>query len=249
MKFAITVLACVFLGGASSAWSQQKPQWIPGQVGLNAGILPSPGFTYVNMDINYDAGSFNDRNGNAVPVTDNYNVWWRFWWRRISPLGLISHEIAGFGGITMLHVMRDSESAVRRVTTILCVARLVFFVGALSTCGNTSQTLATERAAQKVFATPDHAGAAFLEAARSGDQATLLAIFGPDGKTALFSGDAAKDKDNLQDFVAAYNQMHRWRQIKVVGEVLYVGADNYPFPIPLGKNAAGLLRAGLAETN
>jgi hypothetical protein len=48
-----------------------------------------------------------------------------------------------------------------------------------------------------------------------------------------------KDKDNLQDFIAAYNQMHRWREIKVGGEVLYVGADNYLFPIPLGKNAAG----------
>ena len=48
-----------------------------------------------------------------------------------------------------------------------------------------------------------------------------------------------KDKDNLQDFVAAYNAMHRWREIKVGGEVLYIGADNYPFPIPLGKNAAG----------
>lgn len=75
IKFATSVLACVLLGGASSAWSQQKPQWMPGQVGLNAGILPSPGFTYVNMAINYDAGSFNDRNGNAVPVTGNYNVW------------------------------------------------------------------------------------------------------------------------------------------------------------------------------
>ena len=118
-----------------------------------------------------------------------------------------------------------------------------------------------ERTAQKVFATPADAGAAFLEAAKSGDQAALLAIFGPDGKTALFSGDPVKDKDNLQDFVAAYNQMHRWREIKVGGEVLYVGADNYPFPIPLGKNAAGqwvfdtaagrmrFLRAGLAETN
>jgi chaperonin GroEL (HSP60 family) len=48
---------------------------MPGQIGLNAGILPSPGFTYVNMDINYDAGSFNDRNGNAVHVSGTYNVW------------------------------------------------------------------------------------------------------------------------------------------------------------------------------
>ena len=39
------------------AMAQQKPQWQPGQIGLNAGILPSPGFTYVNMDLNYDAGT------------------------------------------------------------------------------------------------------------------------------------------------------------------------------------------------
>jgi hypothetical protein len=37
------------------------------------GILPSPGFIYVNTDINYSAASFNDRNGNAVSVT--YNIW------------------------------------------------------------------------------------------------------------------------------------------------------------------------------
>jgi hypothetical protein len=39
------------------------------------GNSASPDFTYVNMDINYDAGSFNDRNGNAVHVSGTYNVW------------------------------------------------------------------------------------------------------------------------------------------------------------------------------
>lgn len=48
---------------------------MPGHIGLNAGILPSPGFTYVNMDLNYNAGALNDRSGNAVPITGNYNVW------------------------------------------------------------------------------------------------------------------------------------------------------------------------------
>jgi hypothetical protein len=65
----------MLLGAIPHAFAQQKPQWMPGQMGLNAGILPSPGFTYVNMDINYDAGSFNGPKGNAVPVTGNYNVW------------------------------------------------------------------------------------------------------------------------------------------------------------------------------
>ena len=42
---------------------------MPGQVGLNAGILPSPGFTYANITTNYDADAFNGPKGNAIPVT------------------------------------------------------------------------------------------------------------------------------------------------------------------------------------
>ncbi len=95
------------------------------------------------------------------------------------------------------------------------------------------------KAEQKTFASPTEAGAAFLEAAKSGDQVALLAIFGPDAQGVLFSGDAVKDKDALQDFVAAYNQMHRWREIKVGGQMLYTGADNYSFPIPLGEKSSG----------
>jgi len=76
IKFAIWLVGCLLLNSASSALAQQKPQWMPGQYGLNAGILPSPGFTYANVDINYDAGTFNNSKGSAVsPVTGTYNVW------------------------------------------------------------------------------------------------------------------------------------------------------------------------------
>ena len=92
---------------------------------------------------------------------------------------------------------------------------------------------------QKTFASPADAGAAFVQAAQSGDQGALLAIFGPDAKDVLFSGDPVKDQNALQDFVAAYGQMNRWREIKAGGEVLYVGADNYPFPVPLARNSSG----------
>lgn len=44
-------------------------------MGLNAGILPSPGLTYVNITMNYDTNTFNGPNGNAVPVSGTYNVW------------------------------------------------------------------------------------------------------------------------------------------------------------------------------
>jgi hypothetical protein len=92
---------------------------------------------------------------------------------------------------------------------------------------------------QKSFTSPAEAGDAFLAAAKAGDQSALLAIFGPDSNGVLFSGDSVKDKNSFQEFVAAYNQMHRWREIKVGGEILYVGADNFPFPIPLGRNSSG----------
>ena len=68
----LAVLACL---PVSPLRAQQRPQWTPGQVGLNAGTPPSPGFTYVNMDLNYAAGTFNDAHGTAVPVTGTYTVW------------------------------------------------------------------------------------------------------------------------------------------------------------------------------
>jgi hypothetical protein len=74
-RLPISVLMLVLLSYAFPLHGQQKPQWMPGQVGLNAGIVPAPGFSYVNISVNYRAGAFNGPNGSAIPVTGNYNVW------------------------------------------------------------------------------------------------------------------------------------------------------------------------------
>lgn len=74
-RFSIIMVTFLFCSGISSMLAQQKPQWMPGQVGLNAGIQPSPGFTYANITINYDANTYNARSGSAIPVTGSYNVW------------------------------------------------------------------------------------------------------------------------------------------------------------------------------
>jgi len=91
----------------------------------------------------------------------------------------------------------------------------------------------------RLFASSDDAGAALLEAAKSENQTALLAIFGPDAKDLVFSGDAVQDKAAIDGFVAAYPVMHRWRNTVDGAQVLLVGADNFPFPIPLKKNANG----------
>ena len=109
----------------------------------------------------------------------------------------------------------------------------------MASCNKAASPAPEQRTAQRTFSSPADAGAAFFDAAKSGDQNALISIFGPDTKEVLFSGDAVKDQNNLQDFVAAYSQMNRWGAIKAGGEILYIGADNYPFPIPLDRNASG----------
>jgi hypothetical protein len=97
----------------------------------------------------------------------------------------------------------------------------------------------SEKVVPRTFASPSEASAALLAAAQSGDRAALLAIFGPDGEEVLFSGDAVQDKASLRDFVTAYMRMNRWGKIKSGGQTLYIGPDNYAFPVPLGQNPSG----------
>jgi hypothetical protein len=70
-----SILTLFLLSEALPMYGQQKPQWMPGQVGLNAGIVPAPGFSYVNISVDYRSSAFNGPSGSAIPVTGSYNVW------------------------------------------------------------------------------------------------------------------------------------------------------------------------------
>lgn len=77
IKSIILVTACLTLLGASPLLSQQKGQWVPGQFGLNAGVIPDPGFTYANLALNYSADRLNNSNGDHIlqNVTGTYSFW------------------------------------------------------------------------------------------------------------------------------------------------------------------------------
>lgn len=130
----------------------------------------------------------------------------------------------------------------RRPWLIVVFVVALWVVSSLASCSKRG-TNASENAGgnivQKTFASPEAAGQALFEAAKAGDQNALLAVFGPDGKDLISSGDSVKDKDTLKLFVEAYGRMHRWSKDKVGGEVLVVGAENFPFPIPVKQNASG----------
>jgi hypothetical protein len=114
---------------------------------------------------------------------------------------------------------------------------LLILVPLMVSCSKRESAKATVE--PKGFASPQAAGQALLDAAKSGDQQTLLAIFGSDGKDLIFSGDAVKDKNTAAGFVSAYEQMNRWSKNQSGNNILYIGADNFAFPIPLKQNGSG----------
>jgi hypothetical protein len=107
------------------------------------------------------------------------------------------------------------------------------------TSGTMSENAVAAATRQSTFASPEEAGKALVEAAKSGDENAVLAVFGPSSKEIIYSGDATQDKKTAAAFVSAYQVMSRWRKIDDNNEMLIIGADNFTFPIPLKKDASG----------
>ena len=86
---------------------------------------------------------------------------------------------------------------------------------------------------QKTFSSPEDASNALVTAAQNNDEKAMLDILGPDGKQIVSSGDETEDAESRANFVRRYEQMHRLVKEPDGTTVLYIGAENWPTPIPL----------------
>lgn len=93
--------------------------------------------------------------------------------------------------------------------------------------------------AQLTFQSPEEAGSALAESAKSGDEQSVGKILGIDPKILLNSADAQAEKAAMQAFVSKYEKMNRWIDMTDGSRILYIGADNLAFPVPLAKNPGG----------
>jgi DUF2950 family protein len=90
----------------------------------------------------------------------------------------------------------------------------------------------------KTFSSPAEASSALFQAAQKEDEPALEAILGA-GKEVTSSSDDVEDKLERERFSQKYQEMHRLVREPDGSTVLYIGAENWPFPIPLvSKNGA-----------
>lgn len=89
-----------------------------------------------------------------------------------------------------------------------------------------------QKAGQPTFGSPDQAGKALFEAANSNNEQSLMRILGARRDLAS-SGDESQDTRERERFVHKYDEMHRLVRESDGTVVLYIGAENWPFPIPL----------------
>lgn len=115
------------------------------------------------------------------------------------------------------HWANLSESGVLAVLLTACFA----------TCSMAQQ------AGQKTFSTAEEASNALFTAAQNNDEKAMLDILGPDARKIVSSGDEAEDAESRASFVQRYLEMHRLVKEPDGMTTLYIGARNWPTPIPL----------------
>jgi hypothetical protein len=131
---------------------------------------------------------------------------------------------------TMLHKISvfqfDGRKFVRFAVSVLFVLSLACW----------SAPMFAQEPGQRTFASAADAGQAFFAAMQAPDDQALLSILGPDGKDVVSSGDPIEDMDSRTEFVDKYQEMHRFAAEANGAVSLVVGAENWPFPIPLVNN-------------
>src|ERR1700682_6488116 len=95
-----------------------------------------------------------------------------------------------------------------------------------------------EQSAPQTFSSPTEASQTLFKAVQSNDEPAITKILG--GPTELTSSrDPGQDRVDRELFVQKYQEMHRLHRETDGSVTLYIGAENWPFPLSLvEKNGA-----------
>ena len=88
---------------------------------------------------------------------------------------------------------------------------------------------------QRLFATPEAAVQALIQAAKAADPKEIAAIYGPE-RDKLLTGDAVEDANALKRFAANLEKSATLEKVNDAKYTLLVGEAHWPSPIPIVKD-------------
>lgn len=86
---------------------------------------------------------------------------------------------------------------------------------------------------QKTFRSPEDASKALYSAVQSNNPSAMIEIFGPDANEIISTGDPVEDENTRDQFVTKYKEMHHVGGDENGTTTLYIGAEDWPLPVPL----------------
>jgi hypothetical protein len=134
----------------------------------------------------------------------------------------------------MGHLIRYLGNRVRN--SYYCLVLIVIIVFAM---GSAQRVLGAATVKQKTFSSPEEGVKALIDAAKKNDTKEILEILGADAKSIIESGDPVADNEGRERFVKSYDEANKLVKAGEAEMVLEVGKDEWPFPIPLVKEANG----------
>ena len=111
-----------------------------------------------------------------------------------------------------------------------------------SACGLIAAAMLSSSAsaqAPRVFASPEDAVNALIGTVKSGQVADLVAMFGAEGKELIESSDPATARQNRRVFRVAIAEQWHLEDAAPNRKTLVIGNEQWPFPVPLVKEANG----------
>src|SRR5580700_2670432 len=123
------------------------------------------------------------------------------------------------------NLITETSSRLRFNCTAVLAALVLLVVGY-------SRLSLAQKSGPKTFSSPGEASNALFQAVQNSDEETLERILGA-GKEVTSSSDEIEDKLERERFSQKFQEMHRLVREPDGTTVLYIGAENWPFPIPL----------------
>jgi len=88
-------------------------------------------------------------------------------------------------------------------------------------------------AQQKTFETPEEAVKAMIQVLQQADAKGISAVFGPNSRRLISSGDRVADKANWSRLIQLYEKQNRIERVTDHKAVLHIGEKDWSFPIPI----------------